>query len=89
MHTGALALLVSIFEGKIGRTIAVNLISASSYEISQESILVNTKLGPSWMDPIVIFIRLDKLLEYKREAHKLWIKVAWFWISPTGDLYKR
>ena len=77
-HTDALAGWVSIFEEEINQTIAVDLISSPSHEMPQEFILVNTELGSSWMDPIVNFIRHDKLLEDKRKAHKLWIKAAWF-----------
>ena len=88
-HADALVGLASVFEGEIGQTITVNLISAPSHEMPQESILVNTELGPSWMDPIVIFLRHDKLSEDKRETYKLRIKIERFWISPIGDLYKR
>ena len=88
-HTDALAGWVSIFEEEINQTIAVDLISSPSHEMPQESILVNTELGSSWMDPIANFIRHDKLLEDKREVHKLQLKVARFWISFTGNLYKR
>ncbi|GFZ11140.1 hypothetical protein Acr_22g0005380 [Actinidia rufa] len=47
------------------------------------------ELGPSSMDPVVNYLQSDKLLDDKREAHKLKIKAARFWISPSGDLYKR
>ena len=56
LHAGALASLTLVFKGKLGQTIAVDLISALNHDMSQESILVNTKLGPSWIDPIVNFI---------------------------------
>ncbi|GFZ14587.1 hypothetical protein Acr_24g0007770 [Actinidia rufa] len=68
-HIDALAGLASVFEGEIGHTIAVDLVSAPSLEMTRESILVNTELGLSWMDPIVNFMRHDKLLEDKKEAH--------------------
>ncbi|GFS41376.1 hypothetical protein Acr_00g0073960 [Actinidia rufa] len=55
-HANALASPASVFEGEIGRTIGVDLIS---------------------------------LPDDKREAHKLRIKAARFWISPSGDLCKR
>ena len=71
----ALVGLASVFEGEIGRTIAVDLISVPSIEMMQKSVLANTELGPSWMDPIVNFLRLDKLSR--------------IWICPFGDLYKR
>ena len=46
-HADALVGLASIFKGEIRWTIAVDLISTPSHEIPQESILVNTELGPS------------------------------------------
>ncbi|GFZ21534.1 hypothetical protein Acr_29g0006960 [Actinidia rufa] len=88
-HADALAYLASVFEGEIGRTIAVNVVSVPSIEETQISILVNTKLGLSWMDPIVNYLRTDRLLDDRKEAHKIRIKAARFWISPSGDLYKR
>ena len=41
------------------------------------------------MDPIVNFLQHDKLLEDKKEVHKVRVKATRFWISPYGDLYKR
>ncbi|XP_057505747.1 uncharacterized protein LOC130789037 [Actinidia eriantha] len=88
-HADSLAALVAVFEGKIGRTIAVDIIPIPSIEDMQESVMVNTELGPSWMDPIVKYLRTDELPDDKKEAHRIRIKAARFWISPSGDLYKR
>ncbi|GFZ00954.1 hypothetical protein Acr_14g0005890 [Actinidia rufa] len=88
-HADALASLASTFEGDHGRTVAVDIVSVPSIEATHSSILVNTQLGPSWMDPIVNYLRADQLPDDKKEAHKIRIKAARFWISPTGDLYKR
>ena len=79
----------SVFEGENGQIIALVLIYVPSHKITQQLVLSNTKLGPSWMDPIVEFLRPDILPEGKREAHKLRIRAVLFWISLTGDLYKR
>ena len=46
-HADTLVGLASVFKGEIGQRIVVNLILAPSHEMSQESILVNTKLGSS------------------------------------------
>ncbi|GFZ04896.1 hypothetical protein Acr_17g0004680 [Actinidia rufa] len=70
-------------------TVAVDVVSVPSIEETQSSVLVNTQLGPSWMDPIVNYLRTDQLPDDRKEAHKIRIKAAQFWISPTGDLYKR
>ena len=57
-HVDALAGLASIFEGESGWTIVVKLVPI--LEMQQESVLVNTELDPSWMDPIVNFMQHDK-----------------------------
>ncbi|GFZ19787.1 hypothetical protein Acr_28g0004920 [Actinidia rufa] len=88
-HADALASLASVFEGDHGRTVAVDVVSVPSIEETQSSVLVNTQLGPSWMDPIVNYLRTDQLPDDRKEAHKIRIKAAQFWISPTRDLYKR
>ena len=50
-------------------------------ENHQEFVFCNTKMGPRWMDPIVEFLSHNKLVEDKREAHKLLMKTTHFWIS--------
>ncbi|GFZ14402.1 hypothetical protein Acr_24g0005920 [Actinidia rufa] len=81
--------LAAVFEGEIDRTVTVDVVSAPSIEETQKSVLVNTELGPSWMDPIVNYLCTNKLSDDKRDAHRIRIKAARFWISPSGDLYKR
>ncbi|GFY93006.1 hypothetical protein Acr_08g0014020 [Actinidia rufa] len=85
----ALAALASVFQGEIDKMVIVDIVSVLSIEEMQEPVFVNTELGPSWMDPIVNYLRIDKLPDDKREVHKLRIKAVRFWISPSGNLYKR
>ena len=47
------------------------------------------KVGPSWMDPIVLFLKEDFLPESKSEADKVRRKAPWFWLSENQKLYKR
>ena len=47
------------------------------------------RVGPSWMDPIVLFLREDVLPEDKSEADKVWRKALSFWLSENQKLYKR
>ena len=47
------------------------------------------RLGPSWMDPIVLFLKEEVLLENKSEADKMRRKAPWFWLSEDQKLYKR
>ncbi|GFZ19655.1 hypothetical protein Acr_28g0003600 [Actinidia rufa] len=73
-----------------GRTVAVDVVSVPSIEETHSSVFVNMQLGPSWMDPIVNYLRTDQLPDDRKEAHKIRIKAAApFWISPAGDLYNR
>ena len=45
-------------------------------------ILVEAKrVGPSWMDPIILFLKKDKLLEDKYKADKVWRKAPRIWLS--------
>ena len=47
------------------------------------------RVRPSWMDPIVLFLKDDILLEEKGEADKVQRKAPWFWLSEDQKLYKR
>ena len=47
------------------------------------------RVGPSWMDPIVQFLRDDILLEDKSEADKIRRKAPHFQLSEDQNLYKR
>ena len=43
-------------------------------------------LGPSWMDPILIFLESDILLEEKPETEKIREKALRFWLSEDKKL---
>ena len=47
------------------------------------------KVGPSWMDPILLFLEKDILPEEKLEAEKVRRKAPRFWLSKDKKLYKR
>ena len=46
-------------------------------------------LGPSWMDPIIGYLRDDRLFEDKNEAHIIKLKAARFWLSSDDKLYRK
>ena len=46
------------------------------------------RVRPSWMDPIVLFLRKDVLLEDKSEADKVRRMEPRFWLSKDQKLYK-
>ena len=47
------------------------------------------KVGPSWMDPIILFLREDVLSEDKSKVNKVRRKSPRFWLSEDQKLYKR
>ena len=47
------------------------------------------RVGPSWMDSIMLFLKKDILLERKSEADKVRRKAPPFWLSEDQKLYKR
>ena len=48
----------------------------------------NVRAGPSWMDPLVLFLRNDTLPEDKNEADKIRRKASRFWLSKDSKLYR-
>jgi len=47
------------------------------------------RVGPSWMDSIVLFLKDDILPEEKGEVDKVRRKAPRFWLSDDQKLYKR
>ena len=47
------------------------------------------KVGPSWMDLIVMFLKEDVLPKSKFEADMVQRKAPWFWLFEDQKLYKR
>ena len=47
------------------------------------------RVGPSWMDPIVLFLKDDILPEEKDEADKVRRKASRFWLFEDQKFYKR
>ena len=46
-------------------------------------------MGPSWMDPMILFLKEDILPEEKSKADKVQRKACQFWLSEDLKLYKR
>ena len=47
------------------------------------------RMGPNWMDSIVLFLKKDVLRENKFEADKVRRKAPRFWLFKDQKLYKR
>ena len=58
--------------------------------MKEEAVHVNqVRVGPSWMDPIVLFLKEDILPKEKAEVDKVCRKASWFWRFDDQKLYKR
>ncbi|XP_030936254.1 uncharacterized protein LOC115961406 [Quercus lobata] len=49
----------------------------------------NARAGPSWMDPIVLYLKHDTLPDDKIEAGKIRRRTTRFWLSEDSKLYRR
>lgn len=87
-HAYSLACLASAVPTEYRRTVAVEYLSKPSVEDTKEVVL-KLELGPSWMDPIMSYLRDETLPADKNEAHKIKAKSSRFWISLGGKLYKK
>ncbi|CAL5335299.1 unnamed protein product [Camellia sinensis] len=67
----------------------VDTVSVSVYPHIHLQLLLCTDLGPSWMDPIIAFLKDRTLPEEKKAAHKIRAKLERFWLSSSGALYKK
>ncbi|KAH7850136.1 hypothetical protein Vadar_028420 [Vaccinium darrowii] len=45
--------------------------------------------GPSWMDPLVAYLRDERLPADGKAAHRVRCQAASYFLSPAGQLYRR
>ena len=58
-------------------------------ELKREMVhIYQIRVGPNWMDSIVLFLKEDILPEEKSKVDKVRRKTPWFWLSEDKKLYK-
>ncbi|XP_058180016.1 uncharacterized protein LOC131298549 [Rhododendron vialii] len=87
-HVDSLAWLATAVPTEFKRKVAVDYLSEPSIGRSLELVL-DVNQGPSWMDPIVEYLRDETLPFDKKEAHKIKTKFARFWLFLNGKLYRK
>ena len=88
-HVDSLATLATSSAGKLPRIILVEHLSKAS-KVAKDMVRAHeVRIGPSWMDPIVTFLKDDILLKGKSEVEKIRRNVTQFWLSEDHKLYKR
>ena len=85
-HANSLATLTTSSAGKLPQIILVEHLS----KVAKDMVCAHeVRVGLSWMDPIVTFLKDDILPEEKSEAEKIRRNATRFWLSEDHKLYKR
>ena len=88
-HADSLATLATSLAGGLPRIILVEHLDKVS-EVAKGTVYMHeVRMGPSWMDPIVKFLKNDILPEEKSMAEKIQRNAPRFWLSEDHKLYKR
>ena len=88
-HADSLATLATSSAQSLPRVILVEDLCKPS-EAERNMVHVHQiRVGPSWVDYIVLFLKEDVLPESKSEADKIQRKAPRFWFSEDRKLYKR
>uniref|UniRef100_A0A2N9G140 Uncharacterized protein n=1 Tax=Fagus sylvatica TaxID=28930 RepID=A0A2N9G140_FAGSY len=87
-HADILAKLAMTLELDIQRTVCIETLEQPSFQ-DQEVSVCSISIRPSWMDPILSYLKDNKLLEDKKEAKMIKQKAPIFWVSKEGLLYRR
>uniref|UniRef100_A0A2N9GAT2 RNA-directed DNA polymerase n=1 Tax=Fagus sylvatica TaxID=28930 RepID=A0A2N9GAT2_FAGSY len=85
-HADILAKLAMALELDIQRTVCIETLDQPSFQ-NQEVSVCSISSQPSWMDPILSYLKDNKLPEDKKEARMIKHKAPRYWVSKEGLLY--
>ncbi|XP_075670351.1 uncharacterized protein LOC142640144 [Castanea sativa] len=88
-HADSLAMLATSLGSKLPQTVMVEDLMSSSLTGTSAVGIHSIHVGPSWMDPIVTFLKHGMLPEDKVEAKKVRRSAPRYWLSEEHKLYKR
>ena len=87
-HADSLATLATSLAQGLPRVILVEDLCKAD-KVKEDMVQIHqVRVGSSWMDPIVSFLKDDTLPEEKSEAEKIRRKAHWFWLFEDHKLYK-
>ena len=87
-HVDILTKLATTLESDIQRTVCIEILNQPSFH-SQEEFVCSISNQPSWMDPILNYLKDNKLPEDKKETKMIKCKALKYWVSKEGLLYRR
>ena len=88
-HVNSLATLATSSAQPLPRIILVKDLYRPTTEKANGIRVHNVRAGPSWMDPLVLFLKHDTLPDDKVEVDKIRRKASRFWLSEDSKLYRR
>ena len=88
-HANSLATLATSSARQLPWIILVKHLGGASEVAKNTTRVHEISVGPSWMDPIVAFLKDDILPETKAEAEKIRRNATQFWLSEDHKLYRR
>ncbi|XP_050280968.1 uncharacterized protein LOC126721926 [Quercus robur] len=88
-HADSLATLATSSAQPLPRVILVEDLCRPTEEEANGIRAHNVGEGPSWMDPLVRFLKYDSLPDDKVEADKIRRRAPRFWLSEDSKLYRR
>ena len=88
-HADSLATLATSLAQPFPRVILVEDLYRPTTARTNPVQVHSIRAGPSWMDPLVLFLKHDTLPEDKNEADKIRRKASRFWLSEDSKLYRR
>ena len=87
-HADILARLATALESDLQRTVCIEMLDQPSFQ-DQEVSVFSISIQPSWMDPILSYLKDNKLPEDRKEAKMIKRKAPRFWVSREGLPYRR
>ena len=87
-YANSLATLATSLAQHLPRVIFVEDLHKPSMVKAESMHVHSVRAGPSWMDPLILFLKENVLPEEKSEADKIRRKASRFWLSEDSKLYK-
>ena len=89
MHADSLATLATSSVQSLPQVILVEDLCKPTEMRKQRALIHQIRIRPSWMDPIMLFLKDDIFSEEKGEANKVRRRAPRFWLFENQKLYKR
>ena len=88
-HADSLAMLATSSAQALSRVILVEDLYRPMTTRANKIRVRNVRAGPSWMDPLVLFLKHDTLPDDKNKVDKIRRKASRFWLSEDLKLHRR